>query len=1237
MLKALEVFGFKSFADRTRFEFPPGITVVVGPNGSGKSNVVDAVKWVLGEQSAKSLRGKDMADVIFKGSGGATGRRPMNTAEATLIFDNTDRRLPIDAPEVHITRRVFRGGEGEYLINRQPARLKDIKDMFRGTGVGADAYSIIEQGRVDKLLQASAKDRRAIFEEAAGISRFKAKKLEAQRRLERVEQNLLRLTDIVEEVESRLKTVRNQAVKARRYREYTTRLQELRTQVALTDWRKLTEKLRAIEQEIFERREEVQSGTAAIEKLEAEILEAETAAITRTEELRTAEQRLAENREQISLQEATIRDQRQRAQELAQEAEQHQANLQSMQERNVDLLERLKQTEAELQAAELSHAVVAEQVTTYEAEAAKLTAAHQELQEQTEAARREYLQHVQAAATVQTELSGRQSAWQQAAKQIEELARQAEELHNAAQLLEVELEQVRARQAQFQEELDAHHKQIETAQLELADNRRLHTSRTHDVAQLVGRHHATADRIAVLEELERNCEGFGAGVREIITAATDATSPPWSLVKGIVADLLQTELQHATAIDAALGEASQHVVIEGIPADAAPIIKKAQHAASQVTLRFVSESSEAASPPTQSWESDPAIIARLDRLVNGPGAEGFKFASQIALQLLGRSWLIKSQEDALRLASIAEPGCRFITLEGEIASSDGTFTGGARHAAASLVSRKSQLRQLRDDLEVIHEQIANAQRETDHLRALVESQDEQLRLLVLARSHANEGLAAERQKEGQLQERLAQNERAREAAETQRRELEQSQVTLQEEIDSLERQLAEHKAAIEAYQLSGEAQQQQLQQLEHERQEAARQATAARVNLARSEQRLESLRHRLAQFADDQAERDRALAQVQQQWQSCLDRRRQAEQTVETVSASVADLYAVKQQLEAAARELREAQDAATHARQQQTETLNGLRREIRKLEEQLHQLELSATQVGQERTTLADRMREDYGIDLAAAEQATATEDEASRLEVEAEIESLRRKINQIGAVNLDALDELDELEARYNTLSTQHKDLTEAKNALERIITKINADSRRLFLDTLEAIRVNFQALYRKAFGGGKADIILEEGVDVLECGVEIIATPPGKPSFNNSLLSGGEKALTAVSLLLAIFQFRPSPFCILDEVDAPFDEANIGRFIDVLKDFLGWTRFVVVTHSKKTMTAGNTLYGVTMQESGVSKRVSVRFEDVSEDGEIRKEAIERSVAQERAARAAIAAEAAGEELDIAEEDAA
>jgi chromosome segregation protein len=375
----------------------------------------------------------------------------------------------------------------------------------------------------------------------------------------------------------------------------------------------------------------------------------------------------------------------------------------------------------------------------------------------------------------------------------------------------------------------------------------------------------------------------------------------------------------------------------------------------------------------------------------------------------------------------------------------------------------------------------------------------------------------------------------------------------------------------------------------------------------------------MAQFEDDSRERERALALVQQQLRQAEERREASQLAMLTASAAVAELVLQQESLNGQIQECIGRRDAAVAQRAAVADELSAVRRRAMKLRDKEHQLSLAAEQVRHERKTLADRLREDYAIELAELTHEPTVEEARERAAVEEEIESLRRKINQIGAVNLDALDELDDLEKRFGTLSAQHRDLMEAKQSLERIIHKINADSRRLFLETLEAIRVNFQALYRKAFGGGKADIMLEEGVDILECGVEIIATPPGKPSFNNSLLSGGEKALTAVALLLAIFQFRPSPFCILDEVDAPFDEANIGRFIEVLKDFLGWTRFVIVTHSKKTMTAATTLYGVTMQESGVSKRVSVRFDDVTEDGHIRREALDRSASEEEAENAA------------------
>ena len=434
-------------------------------------------------------------------------------------------------------------------------------------------------------------------------------------------------------------------------------------------------------------------------------------------------------------------------------------------------------------------------------------------------------------------------------------------------------------------------------------------------------------------------------------------------------------------------------------------------------------------------------------------------------------------------------------------------------------------------------------------------------------------------------------------------------------MQAARRELAEQESAIAALESEIRQDEGRVEQVKSRREQCQGELTRTQVEVAKSEQRLESLRAQMVQFETDHRERARSIADAETQLQQAVQRRDQTELQILRLTSELAQLYLRKQQLaEEIARE--------NEARQQDVIQRSGwaaeqetLRRRLRKLEDQQHKQELAAGELQHERNTLANRLREDYGIDIGAAtQQQESPEEEQRRTEVETEINDLRSKINRIGAVNVDALEELDALDERFKTLSGQFQDLTQAKESLERIIQKINADSRRLFVETLETIRANFQVLYRKAFGGGRADLVLEEGKDPLDAGVDIMATPPGKPSFSNSLLSGGEKALTAVALLMSIFQFRPSPFCILDEVDAPFDEANIGRFVDVLKDFLDSTKFVIVTHSKKTMTAATTLYGVTMQESGVSKRVSVRFEDVSEDGEISQDAVRREEALER-----------------------
>jgi chromosome segregation protein len=543
---------------------------------------------------------------------------------------------------------------------------------------------------------------------------------------------------------------------------------------------------------------------------------------------------------------------------------------------------------------------------------------------------------------------------------------------------------------------------------------------------------------------------------------------------------------------------------------------------------------------------------------------------------------------------------RFVTLTGEMIQ-DGSLAVGPRHASTGLISRRSELRSLKAQLVDLEAKIAQAESDIARLRQQVTDEEghvakrtDEHRKAVESLTEVGHYLAAAVERQSQLakQRQVVQAELS--AAKTQH--------------DAANRQLDDTRAKLKAVEITlAEAEAEQtrvaaeIERLDADRQTRFRQSTEIKVELAKSEERLGNLRSRLQQFEESQQERLRAISESRQRLAQCVARADEARFTILRAESEVADLYLRKEAFAAQTVEKINQRETAQRQRTELATESQSLRAKVRKLEERIHSLDLSAGEVRHERNTLSARLREDYGIELAQLERAPTDEEKHRRDEVQQEIDDLRRKINSLGNVNLEALEELESLETRHNTLAEQHKDLTDAKNSLVRIIDKINIDSRRLFTETLETVRGHFRSLFRDLFGGGQADILLEEGVDMLESGIEIVARPPGKEPRNISLLSGGEKTMTCVALLLAIFRSRPSPFCVLDEVDAALDEANIDRFTKVLQDFLTWTQFIIVTHSKKTMTCANTIYGVTMQESGVSKQVSVRFEDVSDTGEI------------------------------------
>ncbi|MBX7073217.1 MAG: chromosome segregation protein SMC [Pirellulales bacterium] len=1197
MLKALELVGFKSFADRTRFEFPPGITVVVGPNGSGKSNVVDAMKWVLGEQSVKSLRGKEMADVIFNGSG---SRSLLNSAEATLTFDNAQRQLALDSPEVHITRRVYRSGEGEYLINRQPCRLRDIRELFSGTGAATEAYSVIEQGKVDVLLQSSPRDRRMIFEEAAGISRFKAKKVESLRRLERVEQNLLRLSDIVEEVDNQLRSVRRQAGKAQRYREYSERLKLLRLSLGAADWRRLGQQSSEREAALAASSNTAAQQRQSIEQLELRQRELEAELLLLAEASRACDARLASSRELIVGDEAASNHERERLADLERERDAQRGRFANLAARRGDSGAELDEVEQSIEHARAERERLAAELAERQAEAAELARLLGELRQESEARRGSYMNLMRSAAALGNQTSAREQQWEAANASCE---------RGRARMVEIESQfaQHRSDQERIAAQLTSHQEVLSQRQAATAEAKSALDGLTHeqetlaaDVAQLRERHSAARERSKVLKELEDRMEGVGAGAKELLMLARQTENGPLSQVHGLVGHLLTAKPDMAHLIDAALGPVAEHLVIAPGQEFFDYLVAEAYRLPGRVGFISIDHDSGETQPDGPDLSGLAGVIGRATEFVE-PADEQSLVVSRLVNRLFGRTWIVESLAQALVLSRGAAHGMQLVTLAGEVVGPDGLLAAGPRQAATGLISRRSELRLLLSQLT----ELATTVRARESSAAAVkgklvgqQAQVEARRTDQLEAQHAVTELKAQLKELAHRDARLRQQQQniAKDlnAATAARDEAERGLSAARGELATIEGTLTSMEGEIAAATS-------RLERQDEERRASAQDATRIEVRMAKLDEQLARLQLQRAQLADHREQRQRVLDEHAGQLARLDERITACAALILQHDSRLAQVYLDKQALELERARQLDHSRAVQQARGQSLEDAQALRAKLRDCEVETHRLELARRELELERLALANRLRDDYQVELSEFTGEIDTPDERSREEIDGEIAELRRKINSIGAVNLDALAELDELESRHQNLTSQFQDLAQAKSSLEQIIGKINGDSRRLLAETFETVRGHFQELFAKLFGGGHADIVLEAGVDILESGIEIVARPPGKEPRSISLLSGGEKTMTCVALLLAIFRSRPSPFCVLDEVDAALDEANIERFVGVLREFLAWTQFIIITHSKRTMTCANTLYGVTMQETGVSKRVSVQFEDVSETGEI------------------------------------
>ncbi|MBI1337678.1 MAG: chromosome segregation protein SMC [Phycisphaera sp.] len=1251
-LAKLTLAGFKSFADRTEIPFDCPITGIVGPNGCGKSNVVDAIKWVLGELSAKSLRGSGMLDMIFNGS---SSRKPAGMASVTLTFDNPrnpdgGRTLPLDFDTVTVTRQLYRDGSSDYLINNHRARLRDIRELFLDTGIGTDAYSIIEQGKVAQLLESNPVERREIFEEAAGISRFKARKKESLRKLEKTQQNLVVSRQRMDDLERRLRSVKLQAGKARSYKEYSSLLAQLRLTHALAQYHKHQTQLADLSQQLEQAEADRAHAQRHLSEHEQNLADAQLERQSIAQQQKQAEH--------ARLQHQSAREQADQRRQFAQSSL---ADLERQTQRDEERLDDLEVRAAQLTRELDEQNKLVEELATRQREAEHKLADAQKL----------YTQR-------QHELNNQRSKLDDEKAGIVSLMRRTAQLHNEINSIDAfekslvttrEKLETRAgevateleRLLTSRDELSTKHdeaRQLITEQSQRLDEQKSQAAsldtQVRDLAdrlaKLKDQRTSLNSRRALLQEMQDKQAGVSDPVKAVLARKASAITSgkpdggTFGFVRGLLAEMLETDVEHAPIVETALGDHQQSLVVDRADVLTSDSGKEALGVlGGRVTFLPIDT---AGSPIFADLDIPEGASRLLDHVKFDPAL------SPLAHRLLGRTLVARDLSHAYQLRTQLPGGFRFVTRTGELLETDGRVVAGPIGTAQSvggLIARRSELSRLQRQLAELDTRINQDSQELSSLS------DRASHIELLCQELRN-GIYEANTVRVELHSRL-------ENLGSQIARLEREQPVIAAETEQVHRQL--HDASQKRSAHTGEAQ--KLEADSHARQAAVDEieksiallstqveesrdtATSLRVEAGKlAEQHTAAQRQvRQAQIASDDVKRQHKLIADQ------LDahRQRHAELDEMTTKAKQQALQA-QAQLDQADARLEEIQSRLTEADESVTalhDQLDTHRKALEAADALLHEKQMAKREVEVLRDSLRQRAHEELSLDVEAAyaaamnptpqsdgevaptqagdEQTPAPESPEAPPEaasnppalhfdpktydasaVESQIAELKQKIDRLGNVNVDAIDEQQQVEADLKAIADQVIDIEEAGRQLEALIKQINEDSRTRFEQVFNQIKENFggsNGLFRRLFGGGKADILLQPdengNVDVLESGIEIVARPPGKELQSIRLMSGGEKAMTAVALLLSIFQSKPSPFAILDEVDAPLDEANVQRYANILKSFLDHSHFIVITHNKGTMQACDVLYGITMQERGVSKRVAVRFDQVGSDGKL------------------------------------
>ena len=1180
-LKLLEMSGFKSFANKTKLQFEPGMTAIVGPNGCGKSNVSDAVRWVLGEQSAKALRGSSMEDCIFNGT---DSRKPVGLAEVNITFADCEGMLETEFHEVTVTRRVDRSGAGQYYINKTACRLKDIQRLFMGTGIGTTSYSLMEQGRIDRILSARPEDRRAVFEEASGITKFKADKKEAIRKLEHTEANLLRLSDVIREVKRQIGSLQRQAGKARRYKAYREEMRSLDVFATRERLKEADREIRAIAQniarhdggiraarnEVDEMEEGNRSMRESLMRTEREIGGFMEAGVQAQSRLDHTHELIRMNRQRIGEYRALSERDGREIETLRGQIEEHR-NLLGEQAERVQAAE-AQRTEAE---SELRRAAEALESRRRETDAVR---------EQVEKLRADAVELESAASHLQNEMVRHESQERSTVLQRERLTSEKSQLARTVETFAGRREEMAAELASLREKATE-------AESRLGELLRRKEEKEQEIARLrekgaeaQSRAAARRARIEMLREDEAARDDFPGGTRMLLDESKSMEAGA-SAVLGALAAHVQAEPEFTAALETALRAWLDAVLVADAEA-AHAVLRRLEDARKGPARILAIDAASDKSPPT----APDGAVRLIDHVrFSNDGAKA------VVQSLIGHVLVVERAAD---LPVRPHDDRTYVSRAGSSVRPDGRAefwmaeTGNAnplsrRHmlaeAESSLARDESELQalsasvcRLDDAIRELGQQIREAQDRTDRAR-----------------------LSAA-QKEGESQVVGREAEEAGKRLETVTWELDDitaRQASGEDEKHSILNRLDEVRSQREEVVKDIGARTKALEQLESEQSALQSETTEARIRFAALDQNLEHLGSQHANVRLRVEEMEGAMG-------GRSEGIRAYAANIESLEGEVAELERKLTDLEEAVKAHGERAESLRRNREKQSEELKQMetalgrkRTELDGLREKKSAMDIRLSECRLRRQNQIDRLASDYGMTPEQITEAPTPEwkDKPPTLEqLETSVAELRTKLEGMGPVNLVAIEEYEELQQRYEFLSTQEQDLTKSKQQLMDMIRKINKTTSEMFQTTFNQVNANFQETFKKLFNGGSARLVMVDEEDVLESGIEIIARPPGKRLQNVSLLSGGERTLTAVALLFAIYMIKPSPFCMLDELDAALDDSNIGRFVNILQGFLDQSQFVVITHNRQTIAAADVLYGVTMPERGVSDVVSMKFKE-------------------------------------------